>query len=1262
MGALMGMLLCLNVWTAYGQPVPPTTAYTRYFLGATNAVDAQAKLGVNVPTNVPAVVALPVYRLFPDGTLVGPRGPISTAGTVTAGIMEAVRDMPIAPNSDPTNKLSYPGGGKILVAPGFYPYTGQMLFPSYTNRPFKLIIEGEGLPAFLYAGPGGTNPITTTEHNGAALYNGLNLEVKCCMWLNQNNTTNAIFSIGAGAYGLFEGNQFGCNQMVTNDAGGYTFNFELDTPRQPGVVGIHIEPTSSVWWEFKRNVFYGLACGIWYEGNRGIIEGNTFGMVGSFYTNSTYTYNTLWTNSVYKGIVPSLLGLGPAILYTPFDVEELTITGNSYLYCGMELLDYGGSSGCTVSEDNFFGGNYQVVTYNIDGLNVVVRHQGGGSTPTLHGDAAITFNGSALPWYTFGPVNDSSITSVSNSLAGATFYSPVNLSNSVSILGPVQIKSGSPGAGKVATSDASGNLTWQTPSAGGSGTVSNSAALTSGRVILGQGNGAVAVAAASGPVSIDADGSATTKGQIETLNGGRFSTNQFFLTLNAILAGDGNLGEVASGNVFSGSGGTSLTNSTGTYPVNMDVAISANGNQVNRVAGSDSLRQLGWATTMQTMQTNSTVVLLGIGDSLMSGTISDGAGTDGSGAFLGQGRFGGNLVQAYGYGGYFGLGVDTRMVFSLDATKVIQVAGSAGGAPWFNDLLRMTNNAGVITWSNSVFPGYIAANVLEVDYLKGAGASGYGTFKVQTNINNGTFTDVSGFTSVSSVGSGVGIIRITNGSIANFEIRVVDLTGTNDMLAVGFWQLQTNGVAIGAIAKGGSSLTQLMAYTNILQPLLQSWNPTLIGQWWYDDPWGFQTNLDRWNNFCTSYIASADNLMLGVYPINNNVGGTVASNNAVFALGQNQVMRSNAVNFGWSYYDTYWPAAGLDGVNGVTNAINRGLVHPSNVHPTLLASKFLANGLWQWMGLDSHGGLDWPLRQDWYAKKTNTSLYTLSVAPTLTAYDNNGNAMIFAADPAGGGAGESCLWLGVPTIGALTDATIHAKFGATWLTGTNAAAAIQMGTGTSTPYFRLTGPGGLILGNVNANTADPGAGEVAVNDKILVGSQLTDRANSQCSVFWNNANYLNFLQAFVGGKVGFGIEGSLSTNLFQVQNSSHVVLAAIDQSGNVISSNNVYSLGLAVGSYSGLTTAPLLTNVVYTNVTLNFPSTTAASFSDLLITVANLKSNDVSTINAPAIAQTNGIFSTWISNTFLFARYHNYAATAIDPASGIFNVRVEQYK
>lgn len=87
-----------------------------------------------------------------------------------------------------------------------------------------------------------------------------------------------------------------------------------------------------------------------------------------------------------------------------------------------------------------------------------------------------------------------------------------------------------------------------------------------------------------------------------------------------------------------------------------------------------------------------------------------------------------------------------------------------------------------------------------------------------------------------------------------------------------------------------------------------------------------------------------------------------------------------------------------------------------------------------------------------------------------------------------------------------------------------------------------------------------------------------------------------------------------------------------------------------------------LTNIIYTNVTLDFGSTATLAFSDLLVNAQNLKSNDVATICPPAISQTNGIFSAWVSNTVLYARYHNYAATAINPASGIFNIQVFQYK
>jgi len=145
--------------------------------------------------------------------------------------------------------------------------------------------------------------------------------------------------------------------------------------------------------------------------------------------------------------------------------------------------------------------------------------------------------------------------------------------------------------------------------------------------------------------------------------------------------------------------------------------------------------------------------------------------------------------------------------------------------------------------------------------------------------------------------------------------------------------------------------------------------------------------------------------------------------------------------------------------------------------------------------------------------------------------------------------------------------------------------------------------------------------------------------------------------AFTGNKLNLS---STATNIANISTPGLIVTNGESQAITI--SNTVKFQGASGGVAWNLATLVTLTNIVYTNVTLDFPSTATLTFSDLLVNVANLKSNDVSTINAPGSAQTNGIFSSWISNTFLYARYHNYQASAVNPSSGIFNIQVFQYK
>jgi hypothetical protein len=413
-------------------------------------------------TNISAV-----YRVFTNGTVIGPKGKLVTTGTVSAGIQEAINDMPLAPSSAAASKFLIPGGGTIVLeGPGQFVCTGQIIIPSYTNRPFNLKIRGEGLPQVIYNGPGGSNFVITTEYIGSTLFNGLRLEVDNISWLMIPNTTNMIFKIGAYQDVRFRNNTFAWNFGLTNQSahanGGYTYNYELTQSVQPGVVGVWLEPSSSVWSEFTGNTFFGLACAIAHGGNRGIISGNNFGSIGSFFTNSAYTYTTLWTNADYAGSldVASFMGLGPAIVYETFDSSDLTIENNSFLKCGASVINVGGS--ITVANDFYFGGNYKVVNYSLGG-HCAVNHSQGGFQEADHGDAIINDSGTT-PWFTFSPQTSTTTTGpftiVSNSILGLSIWGNLNASNNFAVNGTATIKGGGPALDSVLVSDAVGLAHW----------------------------------------------------------------------------------------------------------------------------------------------------------------------------------------------------------------------------------------------------------------------------------------------------------------------------------------------------------------------------------------------------------------------------------------------------------------------------------------------------------------------------------------------------------------------------------------------------------------------------------------------------------------------------------------------------------------------------------------------------------------------------------------------------------------------------------
>lgn len=198
------LLLALAILPALpqGQPVPPTTAFTRSWLRSTNAGEAILRLGVGGPTNgVTAAQAEAVARnsgasgtnsfagsgtgltnvqassvikyisqnkpLNADSNWFGPW----TTGTTTAGLQEAWDSAWKGTNRGPNV-----GGVILQVQEGYYFFTNALDFR--TVYPFSTTIRGQNLLSTKLAYAGTNNGISTVTFGsllGSSTNGGLNL-------------------------------------------------------------------------------------------------------------------------------------------------------------------------------------------------------------------------------------------------------------------------------------------------------------------------------------------------------------------------------------------------------------------------------------------------------------------------------------------------------------------------------------------------------------------------------------------------------------------------------------------------------------------------------------------------------------------------------------------------------------------------------------------------------------------------------------------------------------------------------------------------------------------------------------------------------------------------------------------------------------------------------------------------------------------------------------------------------------------------------
>jgi len=321
-------------------------AYDLY-LGASgdHKIFADGSQLINLPaiSKGGAVTNSAVIYVYPDGTAWGSNAVITTTGTRTAGIQEAIDYL-----YKVSGIFSGVGGGKLVLAPGTFRCFTNIVIPNYF--PFCLRMEGAGFNGTIIQGEGSgacTNTAlfscATNHINGLRLTNGLTLFVSDATFCHTNETqTNFLWNITGQTWAKFEDCVFTSQQALLHGQGGYSMNFEANYPNQPiGLVGLAASKDTddaNSQLDVRHSFFWALACGAVANPVMCRIADSHFVNCGSFSTVAppglngdaeTFTHTNLWKGAGVKGSIST-----GAALVLGYNTPNFWITDNHFLYCG----------------------------------------------------------------------------------------------------------------------------------------------------------------------------------------------------------------------------------------------------------------------------------------------------------------------------------------------------------------------------------------------------------------------------------------------------------------------------------------------------------------------------------------------------------------------------------------------------------------------------------------------------------------------------------------------------------------------------------------------------------------------------------------------------------------------------------------------------------------------------------------------------------------------------------------------------------------
>lgn len=363
-----------------------------------------------------------------------------------------------------------------------------------------------------------------------------------------------------------------------------------------------------------------------------------------------------------------------------------------------------------------------------------------------------------------------------------------------------------------------------------------------------------------------------------------------------------------------------VTNGLSAYNLDNDTWLSVQKGVVSGPFGK-SMNRFGWTNTINKINAGSRFTIMGIGDGLTYNRMLNTA-------------IYSLPTNAFNFAGY-----KSTYIFG-PFHMISSVTASSQTATWVKNYFDLGLN-NVVTFTNDNDPQGIVANLFNVQYVTDAGK---GHFRVETQINGGTWTTVSGLNNVdASAASPIGAVAWwTNSVPAKTQFRVTQLDAGKTVSILDGAAIDTtvtNGFC-GCSYYGNSSVTiaQQQGTPSILAPIMRAWDPDLILYQKIGMDIAYFLPL---LNFIHTNTPLADMVFCGIYPLTSTTPGADTT-----TYGEFDYQRTNAFNiYRWSAFDGH--AAFLD----TNNVFLRGWEAANDVHFSTVGMAAYDQLLTTWLGL-----------------------------------------------------------------------------------------------------------------------------------------------------------------------------------------------------------------------------------------------------------------------------------------------------------------------